>query len=405
MKRALSILLSLVILLAGGGGLYLLHERWSDPVITANPSTLGSINPEAETEEQTPELKDLIRNHQQLVVSIQTIGDQGEGIGSGFLYNELGDIVTNAHVVAGARQVSVRMSDTSTYPGTIIGMDIEKDIAIVRVKELVGTAPLEVDAETRADIGDEVLAFGSPLGFENTVTTGIISGLNRDLQIEQTKYVGVYQISAPITQGNSGGPLIMQSTGKVIGINSAAANSGTIGFSIPYHQVVHMLENWSTNPDPTLAEIPSAPPEGPPTGNPDEDQELIPPPSPEVPEEPENSYSEEDLIRDSEYIVRYFYDSVDAGDYDTAYNLLGGGWKSRTSYEEFVAGYDRTLGVSILELENHPMESGSGVQVSLLIEAREDEDGAEVYNSYSLVYHVDEENGVVRIISGKGEKM
>ncbi|WP_020619882.1 S1C family serine protease [Paenibacillus daejeonensis] len=407
MKRTLSILLSLVILLAGGGGLYLLHERWSDPVITASSSSLGSINPEAETEEQTPELKDLIRTHQQLVVSIQTIGDQGEGIGSGFLYNELGDIVTNAHVLAGARQVSVRMSDTSTYPGTIIGMDIEKDIAIVRVEELVGTAPLEVDAETRADIGDEVLAFGSPLGFENTVTTGIISGLDRDLQIEQTKYVGVYQISAPITQGNSGGPLVMQSTGKVIGINSAAANSGTIGFSIPYHQVVHMLENWSANPDPTVAEIPIAPPEGPPGGNYDEDQDLTqpPPPSPEEPEQPENPYSEEDLIRDSEYIVRYFYDSVDAGDYATAYNLLGGGWQSRTSYEEFVAGYERTLGVYILELELHPRENGSGVQVSLLIEAREDEDGEEVYNSYSIVYHVDVENGVVRIIAGTGEKM
>ncbi|GBF73549.1 serine protease [Paenibacillus sp. 598K] len=396
MKKTLSTLLSLVILLAGGGGLYVLNERWSDPVVTAT-AALGTIDDEAEIEPQVPELKELIRHHQQLTVSIRTVGDQGEGIGSGFLYNELGDIVTNAHVVAGARQVSVRMSDTRTYPGTIIGMNIEKDIAIVRVEELAGTEPLEVDAETKADIGDEVLAFGSPLGFENTVTTGIISGIDRDLEIEQTKYVGVYQISAPITQGNSGGPLIMQSTGKVIGINSAAADTGTIGFSIPYYQVVHMLESWSANPDPTLADGAAGMPDEGPVDDPDT--------VPTVPDpEPEPVYTEEDFLRDSKYIVGYFYESVDSGDYEMAYNLLGSGWQERLSYDKFAEGYANTLGVEVIRLEAN-LTDEMFAEVTLLIEAVEDQDGEQVTSTYSLLYIVAIENGVVKIISGQGERV
>ncbi|MFS0725691.1 S1C family serine protease [Paenibacillus sp. 1P07SE] len=396
MKRMLSTLLCLVILLSGGGALYVLHERWSEPSLTASAS-LGTIEPEQDTAEQSPELKDLIRTHQQRVVSIQTVSPQGEGIGSGFLYNELGDIVTNAHVVAGAQQVSVRMSDTSTHRGTIIGMNIEKDIAIVRVEELAGMEPLEMDAETKADIGDEVLAFGSPLGLENTVTTGIISGVDRDLQIEQTKYVGAYQISAPITQGNSGGPLVMQSTGKVIGINSAAADTGTIGFSIPYYQVVHILEGWSANPDPSLAEVPAAPPGEAPGGNPD-----APPALPESEQEP--VYTEEDFLRDSKYIVGYFYESVDSGDYATAYGLLSSGWQERMSYEQFAEGYNNTLGVSVTRLEAN-LTSELFAEVTLLIEAVEDEDGKQVTSTYSLVYVVGIENGVVKIISGQGERV
>lgn len=396
MKKTLSTLLSLVILLAGGGGLYLLNERWSDPVVTAT-AALGTIHDEAEAEPQAPELKDLIRHHQQLTVSIRTISDQGEGIGSGFLYNELGDIVTNAHVVAGARQVSVRMSDTRTYPGTIIGMNIEKDIAIVRVEELAGTEPLEVDAETKADIGDEVLAFGSPLGFENTVTTGIISGIDRDLEIEQTKYVGVYQISAPITQGNSGGPLIMQRTGKVIGINSASADTGTIGFSIPYYQVVHMLESWSANPDPTLADGAA----GMPDEGPVDDLDT----TPTVPDpEPEPVYTEEDFLRDSKYIVGYFYESVDSGDYEMAYHLLGSDWQDRLSYDKFAEGYANTLGVEVIRLEAN-LTDEMFAEVTLLIEAVEDQDGEQVTSTYSLLYLVAIENGVVKIISGQGERV
>ena len=179
---------------------------------------------------------------------------EGKAIGSGFIYNDQGDIVTNAHVVENATGIKVKASDGSLCSGKLIGINPAKDIALIRAEGLAGREPLSVDADAKIDIGDEVIAFGSPLGLDNTVTTGIISGLDRDFKIDDTNYKGLYQISAPITHGNSGGPLVLKTNGKVIGINSAGRDEGNIGFSIPIGQVLGMLENWSLHPDTALAE-------------------------------------------------------------------------------------------------------------------------------------------------------
>lgn len=106
------------------------------------------------------------------------------------------------------------------YKGTVIGIGDETDVAVVRVPDLKKVKPLII-AKSKAETGDEILALGSPLGLENTVTTGIISGLGRSFEIAPYIYSNLYQISAPITHGNSGGPLISAETGEVIGINSA----------------------------------------------------------------------------------------------------------------------------------------------------------------------------------------
>lgn len=126
-------------------------------------------------------LKDIIYETQKLVVMIET--DDGKQ-GSGFLYNDQGDLITNAHVVAGVKQVHIKTADARELDGEVIGISSETDVAVVRVAGLAGTKPLTMVRNEKAEVGDDVIAVGSPLGFQNTVTTGIISGVNRSFEIE-----------------------------------------------------------------------------------------------------------------------------------------------------------------------------------------------------------------------------
>lgn len=179
------------------------------------------------------------------VSSIQTspYGPQeAEGLGSGVVYREDGYIITNNHVVAGADTVNVAFADGSVEKGEVVGGDPYTDIAVVRVDR--GNLP----AADFADSGDLVVgqlavAAGSPSGFQSTVTSGIISGLNREIPPEitggpqQTSLVDLIQTDAAISPGSSGGALVDQ-TGSVIGINVAylpPAETGAVnlGFAIP----------------------------------------------------------------------------------------------------------------------------------------------------------------------------
>ncbi|MTH53022.1 trypsin-like serine protease [Bacillus mangrovi] len=194
----------------------------------------------------TADVKEVIDDSQKRVFTIE-LGDGS--LGSGFLYNNKGDVITNAHVVADAKEVTVLTPDSREMDGTVIGVNPTRDIALVRVNDLKEDDPLPIERERKAAIGDEVLALGSPLGLQNTVTDGIISGVDREVNIDQTYYKNAYQISAPIAPGNSGGPLVDKKTGKVIGINSAAADMGTIGFSIPIIAVLDEIDTWANEAD------------------------------------------------------------------------------------------------------------------------------------------------------------
>ncbi|GGA72676.1 S1C family serine protease [Ornithinibacillus halotolerans] len=244
----ISIILTLFICAAGVAGMFLIKGHLSDKL--DQPSTiLADANIETndtiiENEDESLALKDIIQQAQKKVVKIETMDGS---IGSGFLYNDMGDVITNAHVVSGVKEVTIITSDELFFTGTVIGISTDIDIALIRVDGMRGMEPLQIRTE-KAELGDEVLALGSPLGLENTVTTGIISGLNRDLEIEQYFYEGLYQISAPIAPGNSGGPLLHSETGEVIGINSAASDIGTIGFSIPIMNVLSLIKSWSETP-------------------------------------------------------------------------------------------------------------------------------------------------------------
>jgi serine protease Do len=380
MKTWISAAVSVCILAGGGLAAQQLNSSWNNPVVLAE-SKLSLPGDALAQAGKTLDLKETIRENQKRVVSIEVIYPDGSGLGSGFLYNDKGDIVTNAHVVAGALSVKVKSNDTSIHTGKVIGISEEKDIAVVRVDALAGKDPLSVDKETKAEVGDEVMAFGSPLGLENTVTTGIISGVDRDFDLDETKYRGVYQISAPITHGNSGGPLVLKSTGKVIGINSAGKEAGTIGFAIPYPQVAAMIEDWSAHPDEKLASESSSEEGGSAEG-----------------------YTKELMSSDAQYLVSYFYESLNGLDYVTAYSLLGSEWQTKTSYEKFREGYLNTLSVGITSISVNKA-SAESAEVAVIIEAWENKDGNRVPSSYSSKYVVRLENGTLKIISGKGKKL
>jgi serine protease Do len=323
----------------------------------------------------TRELKEIIHETQKLVVKIEL---PDGSLGSGFLYNDKGDVITNAHVVANTKEVKVKTADSKEFSGTVIGISSDTDVALVRVPGLAGVEPLKIAKNRKAEIGDEVLALGSPLGLQNTVTTGIISGIDRDFDLAPFHYEDVYQISAPIAPGNSGGPLIDSKTGEVLGINSAGMDQGSIGFSIPIPNVITLIEGWSKSP---MASLPSVALE----------QEAY-------------SYEEENSPEElAKYLVNYFYESINYGDYVTAYSLLGSSWQSKISYETFRNGYLNTLSVTIDDIVAKKI--GEKVSVTVIITAEERKNGSTTYSKYKLSYDVGYENDQLKILAGKGEEI
>ncbi len=163
-----------------------------------------------------------------------------EGTGTGFLWDDAGTVVTNYHVVqrvveAGSR-LKVAVGD-ALFDGAVIGTSKENDIAVIRiVAPPRGLAPIPIGTSADLKVGQFVLAIGNPYGLDRSLTTGIISALNRSLTTENAKMSGLIQTDAAINPGNSGGPLL-DSAGRLIGMNTAILSpSGTnagIGFAVP----------------------------------------------------------------------------------------------------------------------------------------------------------------------------
>ncbi len=187
------------------------------------------------------------------VVSIQAGSDNQEATGSGAVLDSEGHIVTNNHVVAGAKSIMVTMSDGQIIEASIVGTDPSTDLAVVKLKSLPedGVNPIRFADSNDLVVGQGVMSIGSPLGYANTVTTGVISATDRPVVIATQGASNGYsatdaiQIDAAINPGNSGGPTF-DSTGKVIGINSSIASTSTnqseagnvgIGFAIPSNLV------------------------------------------------------------------------------------------------------------------------------------------------------------------------
>ncbi len=165
-----------------------------------------------------------------------------QGSGSGIIYSDDGYIITNYHVVEGATSVSVTLSDGREYEASIVGTDEASDLAVIKVEE-TGLPEATFGKSSDLELGELVVAIGNPLGYDNTVTDGIVSGLNRQLS-DYTDAMTLIQTNAAINSGNSGGALV-NSKGEVVGINSAKLvydNAEGMGFALSIDEVKPIVE-------------------------------------------------------------------------------------------------------------------------------------------------------------------
>ena len=158
-----------------------------------------------------------------------------------------GNVVTNAHVVSGSSTVSVQVFGQSTvYQAKVLGTDTADDIAVIQIQNPGTLTPVKMGKSSGLQVGDPVVAIGNALGLAPggpSVTSGIISALNRSLQTSGERLAGLIQTDAPINPGNSGGPLA-DANGQVIGMNTAVSNNGQgIGFAIPIDRITPLLES------------------------------------------------------------------------------------------------------------------------------------------------------------------
>ena len=170
------------------------------------------------------------------------ISEIPQGTGSGFVWDQDGHIVTNFHVVQMGNSATVTLNDGTSYPAKIIGTAPDKDLAVLKIDApRAKLLPLPIGKSSELLVGQKVLAIGNPFGLDQTLTTGVISGLGREIKsVTQRSIFDVIQTDASINPGNSGGPLL-DSAGRLIGVNTAiyspsGANAG-IGFAVPVDTV------------------------------------------------------------------------------------------------------------------------------------------------------------------------
>ncbi len=183
-----------------------------------------------------------------------------QGTGSGFIWDELGHVVTNYHVISGASEAWVRLADSSDHRARLVGASPAHDLAVLRI-DVADRAPPALPIGTSADlrVGQKVFAIGNPFGLDWTLTTGVVSALDRSLPGQGERLVRhLIQTDAAINPGNSGGPLL-DSSGRLIGINTAiyspSGASAGIGFAVPVdtlNRVVPQLIAFGSYQRPTL---------------------------------------------------------------------------------------------------------------------------------------------------------
>jgi len=262
-----------VSLVAGSlGGVigYLAAENNAEPVVAAAPAA-AALEAPSSSGESVPVLSgiaDLAAAVQPAVVQLNVAAAEGEGTGSGFIISEDGYIVTNNHVAGPAGEdgtVEVVFSDGATATGTLVGADAGYDLAVVKV-ERTGLPTLELGSSDAVRVGDIAVAIGSPLGLQGTVTSGIISSLERPVTAGgqgDTSFINAIQTDAAINPGNSGGPLV-NGSGEVIGVNTAIASLGAVGgaagsiglgFAIPIDTAKRIVDELITTGESTTPVI------------------------------------------------------------------------------------------------------------------------------------------------------
>lgn len=224
----------------------------TSPIATTVTSLVAQPSPNALLEDERNTI-DVFQNSSLSVVFITNKGLQRDifsmdvfevpqGSGSGFVWDTKGHIVTNFHVVQNARSLSVTLYDNSTYDAELVGAEPSKDVAIVRIDAPRSKLhPVLVGSSENLRVGQKVIAIGNPFGLDQTLTTGVVSALGREIKSVSNRTIqGVIQTDAAINPGNSGGPLL-NSRGELIGINTAiystSGASAGIGFAVPVNIV------------------------------------------------------------------------------------------------------------------------------------------------------------------------
>jgi putative serine protease PepD len=244
-KPAAAIFLSVAALAGGAGGAVVASTRDADgptATVTTTAASTGSgatALARSSTATTTKTAGEIYRAASPGVVDLVVGSGTSQAEGSGFFVDAKGDIVTNAHVVDGATSVKVTFSDGTKATGTVVGTDTATDLAVVRVSGVSASKmkPLTLADSEDVEVGDAVLAIGSPYGLSETLTTGIVSALDRTITSPSGATIGgTIQTDTSINPGNSGGPLI-DADGQVIGVNAqiesdSGGNTG-VGFAIP----------------------------------------------------------------------------------------------------------------------------------------------------------------------------
>jgi S1-C subfamily serine protease len=169
-----------------------------------------------------------------------------QNLGSGFLINDAGYILTNYHVISGGRQIRVTLDDQTQYDATRLDIDRSDDLALIQIRPRKRLTFLPLGDSDKLQVGQKVLAIGNPFGLEGTLTTGVVSSIGRTIQANQGERLeGMIQTDAAINGGNSGGPLL-DSLAAVIGINTAILGEKNIGigFALPINRAKALLDDY-----------------------------------------------------------------------------------------------------------------------------------------------------------------
>src|SRR5215218_8414086 len=230
----------------------------TDTVSATAPSATATAEPVASSRSESA-ITGLVSDALPSVVEVKVEGTSSENqfpgvpspsveaLGSGWLFDDEGHVVTNEHVVEGAEKVTIAFQDGTEVAATVVGSDPSTDVAVLKLESVPDSVePLQLGSTSALQLGDPVVAIGSPLGLQGTVTAGIVSGLHRDIEApNQFTIDGAVQTDAALNHGNSGGPLL-DLNGRVIGMNAqiaseTGANTG-IGYAIPVETVRSIAE-------------------------------------------------------------------------------------------------------------------------------------------------------------------
>ena len=230
------------------------RQTWLDSASLNDPrATSRTVTARGELFSDERSTINLFRQASPSVVNITTIGVERDlftlnlyqipqGTGSGFVWDINGDIITNFHVIQNADSAQVTLADQSNWKARVVGVAPDKDLAVLRIDAPANRLrPIPIGTSKDLQVGQSVYAIGNPFGLDQTLTTGVISALNREIEsVTRRPIQGVIQSDAAINPGNSGGPLL-DSAGRLIGVNTAiyspSGASAGIGFAIPVDTV------------------------------------------------------------------------------------------------------------------------------------------------------------------------